>query len=114
VRKAFETLLETAKTEVEKCNALRSQHPPELQAHETSDTSVSSTELVTKYSKHTPQPSLAIGLEPQSKTTLSATSIESSQAPPKIVDIEVDDDDESDDDFVMPPVRLTSRYNRSA
>jgi hypothetical protein len=113
VRKAFGTLLETAKAEVEKCNALKSQDPPELQPHETSDTSVSSTEPETKYRKHIPQPSLPVAdLDPQSKTTLSTAPTASDTAPPKIVDIEVDDDDESDDDFVMPPVRLTSRHNR--
>jgi hypothetical protein len=105
VRKAFQTLLETAKTAVEKCNALKSQDLPELQAHETSDTSVSSNEPETKYKKHTPLPVA------DSKTTTPEGDTATASAPPKIIDIEVDDNDETDDDFVMPPVRLMSRYN---
>jgi hypothetical protein len=113
VRKAFEALLETAKTEVEKCNALKSQETPELQAHEASDTSVSSNESPSSYWELTPHSSLPESeLQPQSKTTLPEGSTAPNSSAPKIVDIEVDDDDETDDDFVMPPVRLTSRFNR--
>ncbi|KNG51570.1 hypothetical protein TW65_91056 [Stemphylium lycopersici] len=108
-RTNFETLLETAKAEVEKCNARKLQDPPELQAHETSDTSVSSVEPERRYRKDTQQ------------APLSASDLESKAACPvqpagsgplKIVDIEVDHDDGSDDDFVLPPIRLTSRLNR--
>ena len=111
VRKNFEAMLEIARAEVEKCNARKSQHPPELQAHETSDTSMSSLEPETLHRKDTPQAALPLpelGVQP--KTTLPQESSSAPQ-PLKIVDIEVDEEDD-DDDFVLPPVRLTSRLNR--
>ncbi|EDU42279.1 hypothetical protein L13192_11307 [Pyrenophora tritici-repentis] len=115
VQKHFTALLETAKTEVAKCNARKSsQDVPELQAHETSDTSLSSIEpQMPSYKKNVlpPQTSLPI---PQSEA-LAKPDLDAYAAPvqPKIVDIEVDNDDEDDDDdFVLPPVRLTSRLNR--
>ncbi|KAF1839524.1 hypothetical protein BDW02DRAFT_156120 [Decorospora gaudefroyi] len=110
VRKALETLLETAKTEIAKCNTRKSQQQPELQAHETSDTSVSSTEHEGKYRKHAPQASGPVS-QAQLETTLPAASHLHS-APPNTLDMEVDDDDDDDEGFVMPPVRLTSRLNR--
>jgi hypothetical protein len=111
VQKKFETMLETAKAEVEKCNARKAQHPPELQAHETSDTSMSSLEPEMLHRKDTPQSALpSAQLDSQPKNTLATESVIAPQ-PLKIVDIEVDDED-SDDDFVLPPVRLTSRLNR--
>jgi hypothetical protein len=109
VRKSFETLLETAKTEVDKCNARKLQDPPELQAHETSDTSMSSLEPEAVYRKDTQQTSLPIP-DPQSNAT--GPKEAAAPGPLKIVDIEVDDNDDSDDDFVLPPIRLTSRFNR--
>lgn len=111
VRKNFEIMLETAKAEVEKCNARNSQQTPELQPHETSDTSMSSLEPEMLYRKDTPQTALPLP-EPniQSKTTLPQESSIAPQ-PLKIVDIEVDEEDD-DDDFALPPVRLTSRLNR--
>jgi hypothetical protein len=108
VRKSFETLMETAKTEVDKCNARKLQDPPELQAHETSDTSVSSLEPEMPCRKEAQQPSLPLS-DPQQKTNPQEGA---ASGPLKIVDIEVDDNDESDDDFVLPPIRLTSRLNR--
>jgi hypothetical protein len=113
VRRAFETLLDTAKAEVEKCNAMKSLETPELQACETSDTSVSSLEPESSYEQHTIQAPLSLAkLDPQPKTPQPQWPNASTSAQPKIHDIEVDDDDENDDDFVMPPVRLTSRYNQ--
>lgn len=113
VRTNFESLLQSAKTEVGKCSARKTQDPPELQAHETSDTSVSSIEPESSYRKHTAQASLPVSKpDTQAKSTLQQGSPALPSAPPKIVDIEVDDNDDDDDDFVMPPVRLTSRFNR--
>lgn len=110
VQQHFASLLETAKTEVAKCNARKSsQDPPELQAHETSDTSLSSIEAeIPSYKKNTPPQTSLPGPESdaQSKSDPNAS------MPPKIVDIEVDDDDDDEDDFVLPPVRLTSRLGR--
>jgi hypothetical protein len=111
VRKNFETMLETAKAEVDKCNARKSQHPPELQPHETSDTSMSSLEPEMLYRKDTPQAALPLHkLDAQPKTAQPQQPTTAPQ-PLKIVDIEVDEEDD-DDDFVLPPVRLTSRLNR--
>jgi hypothetical protein len=110
VRKNFEIMLETAKVEVEKCNVRKSQHPPELQAHETSDTSVSSLEPEMLYRKDIPQTEMLLPQpDTQSKTTLPTEPTTASQ-PLKIVDIEVDDED--DEEYVLPPIRLTSRLRR--
>jgi hypothetical protein len=107
VRQQFEQVLETAKTEVIKGNARMSLEPPTLHSHNVPDTPVSSSEP--SYKRHFPHvttPQLAEP-EPQPKSTLAAAPTLST---PKIMDIEVDDDDDSDEeDFVMPPVRLTSR-----
>ncbi|KAF1944351.1 hypothetical protein EJ02DRAFT_452468 [Clathrospora elynae] len=112
VRKNFETILETAKSEVTKCNVRRSQELPELRAQDTSDTSVSSIEPEASYENHIPQTSLpAPEAEAQPKIAAIGPTA-SAPTPPKIVDIEVDDDDETgEEDFVMPPVRLTSRLH---
>ncbi|KAI8942517.1 hypothetical protein NX059_000581 [Plenodomus lindquistii] len=111
-RKGFEDVLHTAETEVVKCNAQKSQGTPELQQHDTSDTSVSSLETPSK--EQYPQSSLpTLAPEPQQKVSQLA-GITPVATEPKILDMEVDDDYEEEDDeadFVMPPVRLTSRMN---
>jgi hypothetical protein len=110
VRTHFQSLLETAKTEVTKCNARKLHDPPELHAHDTSDTSVSSIEPETSYRKHAPQATLP---EPTPESLPKTTDPNApTSMPPKIVDMEVDDDDDDDEPFIMPPVRLTSRFNR--
>lgn len=114
VRKHFGDVLHTAETEVVKCNAQKSHDTPELQQHETSDTSIAS--LETPPNDHYPQPSLpTLVTEPQPKVPLLAGMTPTAQEP-KIVDMEVDDADDDDDDvdFVMPPVRLTSRMHARA
>ena len=105
VRVSFDTLLVTATTQVDKYNARKLQDPPELQAHETSDTSMSSLEPDMAYRKDTPQAPLPLS-DPNLKSAHPAGAAGS--GPLKIVDLEVDDEG-SDDDFVLPPVRLTSR-----
>lgn len=113
MRKNFADVLETARIEVTRCVAARPLETPELDSQDTSDISLSSIEP--PYKKHFPQLSLP-SLEHQSKGTLPsnlATTAPFSTA--KIMDIEVDDDDEDDEpDFVMPPVRLTSRFGARA
>ncbi|KAF2129526.1 hypothetical protein P153DRAFT_385731 [Dothidotthia symphoricarpi CBS 119687] len=110
VRKHFEELLETAKTEVTKCNAKKSQDIPESPAQDTSDTSVSSMEQPS-YNKRfermaRPTPELA----PQPHGVLLPMSTEIAPTTTKILHIEVGDDESDEEtDFVMPPVRLTSR-----
>lgn len=108
IRKSFETLLETAKTEVDKCNARKSQDPPELQAHETSDTSMSSLEPEAVYRKDVH--SLPVSDE-HSKPAPGPREAAVSK-PLNSLNIEVDENDDSDEDFVLPPIRLTSRLNR--
>lgn len=107
-RKNFETVLETAKNEVIKCSSRKSQDPPELTSHDTSDTSVSS--IDTSYRDHLPQvTSLPV---PDAVPKAVPTSLPGAPTAnePKIVDIEIDDNDEDDEEeFVMPPIRLTSR-----
>jgi hypothetical protein len=111
VRTHFQSLLETAKTEVTKCNTRKLHDPPELHAHDTSDTSVSSIEPETSYRKHAPQATLPEPT-PESLPKTTDPNAPTSSMPPKIVDMEVDDDDDDDEPFIMPPVRLTSRFNR--
>lgn len=110
VRKSFQDVLHTAETEVVKCNAQKLQDTPELQQHDTSDTSISS--LETPSGDHYPQPLLpTLAPEPKPKVPELA-GLTPAISEPKIVDMEIDDDDEDEDvDFVMPPVRLTSRMN---
>lgn len=110
MRKNFADVLETAKTEVTKHVTARPSNPPALQSHDTSDTSLSSIEEPS-YKKHFPQLSLPPP-EQLPKDTLPSTTTATAPFPtPKIMDIEVDsDDDEDEPEFVMPPVRLTSRF----
>lgn len=107
VRQQFEQVLETATIEVSKSNARMSLEPPSLQSRDTSDTSVSSIEP--SYKRHFPQISTPHLPEPEPQPVSKLPSAPAISTP-KIMDIEVDDDDDSDEeDFVMPPVRLTSR-----
>ncbi|KAF1928012.1 uncharacterized protein M421DRAFT_64118 [Didymella exigua CBS 183.55] len=112
----LENVLSTAKMEIMKCAASQTQPTQTCQDQDTSDTSVSTIEP--SYKRHFPSISAPRPvMEPEAKlepvTTQSnlhapvATSIKA----PKTMDIEVDDDDEEDEDidFVMPPVRFTSR-----
>ncbi|KAF2855581.1 hypothetical protein T440DRAFT_158342 [Plenodomus tracheiphilus IPT5] len=110
VRKSFEEVLHTAETEVVKSNAQKLQDTPELQ-HDTSDTSISSLETPSK--DHCPPTSLpTLVPEPQPKVPQLAGITPATLMEPKILDMEVDDDDDDEDvDFVMPPIRLTSRMN---
>ncbi|KAL6710286.1 hypothetical protein ACN47E_009232 [Coniothyrium glycines] len=107
-RKNFETVLETARNEVVKSTARKSQDPPELISHDTSDTSVSS--IDTPYKDHfSPVTPLPVS-DPVAKPTFSIAPGKPATTEPKIVDMEVDDDEEDDNaEFVMPPIRLTSR-----
>ena len=114
VRKGFVDVLQTAKTEAAKCAATKSLAPPEDRAQDTSDTSVSSVEP--SYKKHFPQispPSPESESEP--KNTLPSIPTTSVPAVSKTMVIEVDDDDDDEEEeFVMPAVRLTSRYRAFA
>jgi hypothetical protein len=114
MRKNFADVLDTAETEVTKHASTRPSNPPELQSHDTSGTSLSSIEEPS-YKKHFPQLSLPPS-EQQAKIMLpSMPTAATPFSAPKIMDIEVDDDDEDDEpDFVMPPVRLTSRFGARA
>lgn len=110
VRKSFTDVLEIAKTEVTKCNAIRLQEPQIVRSQDSPDTTVSSAEP--PYKRHFPQISMPPP-KPQVEPKDTLPSIPTSTPPiaPKIMDIEVDDEEDDDDlDFVMPPVRLTSRF----
>lgn len=115
VRMHLENVLSTAKIEVTKCAANQPQPTQIPQDQDTSDTSVSSMEP--SYKRHFPSISaLKPVSEPEAKLepVITQSAIRSPAAAaitaPKTMDIEVDDDDEDEDiDFVMPPVRLTSR-----
>lgn len=109
-RKNLETVLETAKDEVVKCSSRKSQEPPELVSHDTSDTSVSS--IDTSYRDHMP-PVTALPIpDALPKPLPSSIPGAPTVSEPKIMDIEVDDnDDDDEEEFVMPPIRLTSRLN---
>ncbi|KAF2248774.1 hypothetical protein BU26DRAFT_305577 [Trematosphaeria pertusa] len=98
VRKHFEEVLETAKKEVTKY-AERKEKEAQQAAQQ---------ELIVKLQTPIPAP------VPESKAILPAEIRPATGTTPtttKVVDIEVDDeeDDEDDIDFVMPPIRLTSR-----
>lgn len=110
IRLKLVLVLDTAKSQVSKSNSRSSNQVPELQPHDTSDTSVSSIEP--SYQRHFPQ-----HLPPRS----APTSLQVDKGPPpgasptklpepKILDIEVDEDESDEEEqFVMPPLRLTSR-----
>lgn len=114
----LENVLSTAKTEATKCAASQAQVTPTPQDHDTSDTSASSVEP--SYKRHFPTISASRPMaEPEAKLEPSTThstirAPAAAAAPigaPKTMNIEVDDDDEEDEemDYVMPPVRFTSR-----
>ncbi|KAL5113972.1 hypothetical protein ACEQ8H_008154 [Pleosporales sp. CAS-2024a] len=104
----FSDVLKIAESEVAKYHPAVVAGPPELQPHAISDSSVSSLEEPS-YKKHFPQLSLAVPEQQPIKLPSPSAAAFSSLAP-KIMDIEVDDDDESEEpNFAMPPVRLTSR-----
>lgn len=115
VRTHLENVLSIAKTEVTKCVAGQPRLVQALQDQDTSDTSVSSTEP--SYKRHfpsisAPKPALEqeAKLEPVTTQSTIRAPIAATIAAPKTTDIEVDDDDEDEDmNFVMPPVRFTSR-----
>lgn len=115
VRMHLENILTTAKSEVVKCAASQVQSIQAPQDQDTSDTSVSSMEP--SYKRHFPSISALrpvsesdAKLEPViTQSTVRAPGADPGMAP-KTMDIEVDDDDGDEDmDFVMPPVRFTSR-----
>jgi hypothetical protein len=113
MRKSFADVFDTAKTEVTRCVAARPLETPELDSQDTSDTSRSSIEP--PYKKHFPQLSLPSPEHQPKGTVPSNPATTATFSTPKIMDIEVDDDDEDDEpDFVMPPVRLTSRFGTRA
>ena len=114
VRMHLQNILSTATTEVTKCAA--SQQPTQtLHSQDTSDTSVSSIEP--SYKRHFPNisaPKLASASESKLQPVTPQSTVQAPVAAPttssKMMMIEVDDDDEDEDeDFVMPPVRFTSR-----
>lgn len=118
VRMHLEHVLSTARTEVTKSTTNQPQTAQTSQDQDTSDTSVSSMEP--SYKRHFPSISAPRpGPEPESNlepaTTPSNTSAPTTAAAavtaPKTMDIEVDNDDDEDEEleFVMPPVRFTSR-----
>jgi hypothetical protein len=91
VRKHFEEVLVSARKEVEKFNARKEKEAVEEEVGIEIEVSTPSVVMQPKILLPRPAPATA-------HTTL------------KAVDIEVDDDEDDDDmDFVMPPVRLTSR-----
>ncbi|KAI0577674.1 hypothetical protein Alg215_06780 [Pyrenophora tritici-repentis] len=126
VQKHFTALLETAKTEVAKCNARKSsQDVPELQAHETSDTSLSSIEpQMPSYKKNVlpPQTSLPI---PQSEA-LAKPDLDAYAAPGMADEAGSEecgdgeaggegsgvDVDETGDELVADPVKVTAQQHQ--
>ncbi|KAJ8113001.1 hypothetical protein OPT61_g4766 [Boeremia exigua] len=115
VRMHLENVLSTATTEVTKRAISQVQPIQPPQDQDTSDTSVSSVEP--SYKRHFPSISALrpaseseAKLEPAiTQSTIRAPVADPNMAP-KTMDIEVDDDEEDEDmDFVMPPVRFTSR-----
>lgn len=114
VRQDFEQVLETANTEMVKCNTRQLQESQESPPQDASDTSISSVEppYKDKFSSiRVPTPERT----PPKKDILpdAPKSITPAIIPPKAIDIEVDEDEEDEEDedvnFVMPPVRLMSR-----
>ena len=122
VRMHLENVLSTAKTEVIRCVASQPQSTQLPQEQDTSDTSMSSMEPC--YKKHFPSISAPKPVsEPETKLEPVTTqpTIRALAAAPvtalKTMDIEVDDDDDDEDEdmnFVMPPVRFTSRRTARA
>jgi len=115
IRKSFVDVLQTATTEAARCAASRPIAPPELLSHDTSDTSVSSVEQPS-YKRHFPQISTASPCSPRDlKNTSPSVAAATVPESAKDIIIEVDDDDDEDEEeFVMPAVRLTSRYRARA
>lgn len=115
VRMHFENVLSTAKIEVTKCAANQNQSTQTTQDQDTSNTTLSSTEP--SYKRHFPHVSAPRpvfesekDLGPVTTQSTIRTPVAATVAAPKTMDIEVDDNDEDEDiDFVMPPVRFTSR-----
>ncbi|KAF3003605.1 hypothetical protein E8E13_007178 [Curvularia kusanoi] len=114
VRMHLQNILSTATTEVTKC-ASSQQTSQAPQDQDTSDTSVSSIEP--SYKRHFPNITAPKPASiPEAKLELVTTEstiralVANPVTAPKTMDIEVDDDEEDEDmDFVMPPVRFTSR-----
>ncbi|KAH6614105.1 hypothetical protein C7974DRAFT_404518 [Boeremia exigua] len=118
VRMHLQHIHSTANTEVIKSAASQLQSTQTSQDQDTSDTSLSSMEP--SYKRHFPSLS-ALRPVPEPEAKLEPVTTQSTiRAPvaapiisPKMMDIEVDDDDEDEDmDYVMPPVRFTSRRAR--
>ena len=110
VRKHLEDVLLTAKSEVVKATASKSQTTPPQEAPDTPGTSVSSTEP--SYKRHFPSLSAtAPASDSTSKPLIPQPPMAVTSVDPKTLEIEVDDnsDEEEDLNFVMPPVRFTSR-----
>ncbi|KAF3044054.1 hypothetical protein E8E12_008285 [Didymella heteroderae] len=112
----LENVLSTAKMEVAKYTASQAQPRPTPQDQDTSDTSMSSVEP--SYKRHFPSISASrpvaepdAKLEPVTTHSTVRAPVAAPIAATKTMDIEVDDDDDEDEDmdFVMPPVRFTSR-----
>lgn len=116
----LENVLSVAKTEATKCSASQPQSVEVPHDQDTSDTSVSSMEP--SYKRHSPNISapkplseLEAKLEPIATSSTVRPPTATTSTAPKTMDIEVDDDDEDEDmDFVMPPVRFTSRRTARA
>jgi hypothetical protein len=115
MRKSFVDVLETAKTQVAKCDAAKLLEPQALSSTNTSDTSISSAEDP-PYKKHFPQLSRPPPELQMKNTSLSIPATIAPQFPNKTMEIEVDDDEDDDDepDFVLPHVRYTSRFSARA
>ncbi|KAJ4379739.1 hypothetical protein N0V86_004921 [Didymella sp. IMI 355093] len=112
----LENVLSTAKTEVTKSTAGNMPPTQTPQDQDTSDTSVSSVEP--SYKRHFPSISaprpvseLEANLEDATTQSTIRTPFAATITAPKTMEIEVDDDNDEDEDmnFVMPPVRFTSR-----
>jgi hypothetical protein len=106
VRKSLVDVLETAKTEVTKCDAGQLPELQEDNSHDTSDTSLSSAEP--SYQRHFPQLSTPpTVLSPKNMLPCIPTTTSTA---PHFMDIEVDDDDDEDEPEFVMPVRFTSRF----
>ena len=109
VRKHFDDIFETAKTEVVKSNARKLQELQELEecpSQDTSDTSISSMEPSCKpnFSSIDIPPA-----EPEPQPNLVLAAIPT--APKNFIEVDDIDDEE---EFVMPPIRLMSRIRIQA